>query len=75
MTFDDIPIDPCCKSMEDTIMMNDIRESITFHEDEPKGSPNRFMIVWSDGDCIPLLYCPSCGRKIRELDDPGDSGE
>lgn len=72
MTFDDIPIDPCCKSMADTIMMNDIRESITFHEDEPKGSPHRFMIVWGDGDCIPLLYCPSCGRKVRESDDPGD---
>jgi len=75
MTFDDIPIDPCCKSMEDTIMMNDIRESIMFDPNQPKGYKFRFMIMWSDGDLMPLLYCPSCGQKVREIDDPKDSGE
>ena len=68
MTFDNIPITPCCKYMEDTIMMNDIRESITFNPKEPKGSEFRFMIMWADGDCMPLLYCPSCGRRIEEIE-------
>ena len=68
MTFDNTPIRPCCRYMEDTIMLNDIRESIAFDPNEPKGSKFRFMIVWSDGDCMPLLYCPSCGKKINEVD-------
>ena len=68
MTFDNIPIKPCCRYMDGTILMNDIRESITFDPTEPKGSPCRFMIVWRDGDCVPLLYCPSCGKKIKEAD-------
>ena len=66
MTFENIPIKPCCTYMEDTIMLNDIRESITFNPNEPKGSKFRLMIMWSDGDCVPLLYCPSCGKKIEE---------
>lgn len=68
VTFENIPIRPCCKYMGDTIMMNDIRESITFDPEEPKGSKSRFMIVWFDGDCLPLLYCPSCGKKIEEIE-------
>ena len=68
MTFDDVPIKVCCKHMGDTIMMNDIRESITFNPKELKGSEFRFMIMWADGDCMPLLYCPSCGRRIEEIE-------
>lgn len=69
MTFENIPIKPCCICMEDTIMLNDIRESIIFDSKKPKGSKFRFMIVWSDGDCMPLLYCPSCGKKIEEVEE------
>jgi len=66
MTFENIPIKPCCKYMDNVLMLNDIRESITFDEKEPVGSEWRFMILWKDNDCMPLLYCPSCGKKIEE---------
>ena len=68
-TTENIHIKPCCKFMADTLMMNDIRCSIIMDLDEPKGSQERFNIVWSDGDCIPLMYCPSCGKRIEEEDE------
>lgn len=60
MLADDFKIKICCDAMGDTIMMNDIRDSITMIEDG-------LYIVWSDGDCMPLNYCPSCGKKIEVL--------
>ena len=48
----------CCDAMGDAVMMNDIRESIIQDEDS-------LFICWSDGDTMPLNYCPACGRKIE----------
>lgn len=48
----------CCDAMGDTIMLNDFRDSLTVIDD-------KLYIVWSDGDCMPLNYCPSCGKKIE----------
>jgi hypothetical protein len=48
----------CCDAMGDAVMMNDIRDGITIIDD-------KLYIVWSDGDCMPLNYCPSCGKKIE----------
>ena len=68
--FENIPLKACCRFMDDTLMMNDLRQSIVFNQDEPEGSMNRFMILWNDGDCIPMLYCPSCGKKVEEVRTP-----
>lgn len=57
----DLSIDPCCRDMEDAVMMNDIREGIIEYE-------GQFYIVWGDGDMIPLKYCPSCGKPIKKRD-------
>ncbi len=63
-----VPIKVCCNEMANVIMLNDVRESILFFDDEPKGSPDRFQIWWKDCDCTPLVYCPTCGRKVEELE-------
>lgn len=49
----------CCTDMEDMLMMNEFREGVIQDDD---GSLD---IWWKDGDCMPLRYCPSCGRKIE----------
>ena len=67
--FKDVPIKSCCTHMGDTLMLNDIRESITFNPKEPKGSKWRFSIMWRDGDLMPLVYCPACGKKIEEIEE------
>lgn len=67
--FRDVPIKVCCARMGDTIMLNDIRESICFIPNEPRGSEWRFSIMWRDGDLMPLLYCPSCGKRIEEIEE------
>ena len=64
---ENVPIEPCCRYMEDVMMLNDVRESILFNPDETLESGYRFMIWWKDGDCTPLRFCPSCGKPIREL--------
>lgn len=63
----DLPIKGCCKYMDNVIMLNDIRESIVFDPKERAGGEFRFMLMWRDGDCMPLLYCPSCGKRIEEI--------
>ena len=67
--FKHVPIKLCCTYMDEVLMMNDIRESIAFNPDEPKGSEWRFAIMWGDGDLMPLLYCPACGKKIEEVEE------
>ena len=73
MTFENIPIRPCCKYMEDTLMMNDIRRSVVFSCNEH--DEWRFAIVWADGDCVPLRFCPSCGKTIEEIELKEDEDE
>lgn len=48
----------CCDAMGDAVMMNDIREGIIRDKDD-------LLILWNDGDTMPLNYCPSCGKKIE----------
>ena len=55
-----IRIKVCCDAMGDAVMMNDIREGIAIIND-------KLYIVWSDGDCMPLNYCPACGKKIEGM--------
>lgn len=50
----------CCDAMGDIILMNNFRDSIKVINDE-------LYIVWSDGDCMPLNYCPSCGKKVEKV--------
>lgn len=57
-----IRIKICCDAMDEVVMMNDIREGITTIND-------KLYIWWKDGDCMPLNYCPSCGKKIEVLND------
>ena len=57
-----IRIEPCCKEMSDTIMMNDIRQGVVRDQD---GS---LSILWGDGDTMPLRYCPCCGKRVEPLD-------
>ena len=70
--FKDVPIKVCCTHMGNTIMLNDIRKSICFIPSEPRGSEWRFSIMWDDGDMVPLLYCPSCGKRIEEIEEEGE---
>ena len=58
--IDDFKIKICCDAMGDAVMMNDIRDGIAIIND-------KLYIVWSDGDCMPLNYCPSCGKKIEKV--------
>lgn len=55
-----IRIKICCDDMGDVVMMNDIREGLIFHD-------GGVYIWWKDGDCMPMNYCPSCGKKIEVL--------
>ena len=48
----------CCDAMGDAMMMNDIRQGIIQEGDD-------MFIWWSDGDAMPLRYCPNCGKKIE----------
>ena len=48
----------CCNAMDDAVMMNDIREGILQDEDG-------LFIWWCDGDTMPMVYCPACGKKIE----------
>ena len=48
----------CCDAMGDAVMMNDIREGIIQDEDG-------LFIWWSDGDTMPLNYCPACGKRLK----------
>ena len=57
---DEWKINICCDAMGDAVMMNDIRDGITIIDD-------KLYIVWSDGDCMPLNYCPSCGKMIEKV--------
>ena len=54
-------IEPCCKEMADTIMMNDIRQGVV---EDPDGT---LSIVWPDGDAMPLRFCPCCSKEIRRI--------
>jgi len=57
---DEWKINICCDAMGDAVMMNDIRDGITIIDD-------KLYIVWPDGDCMPLNYCPSCGKKVEKV--------
>lgn len=57
---DEWKINICCDAMGDAVMMNDIREGITIIDD-------KLFIMWPDGDCMPLNYCPSCGKKVERV--------
>lgn len=50
---------PCCTDMAYMIMMNEFREGIIQADD------GTLDIWWKDGDCTPLRYCPSCGKRIE----------
>lgn len=54
--IDDIVL--CCNDMRETVMMNEFREGVVQIGDA-------LYIKWGDGDCMPLNYCPSCGKKIE----------
>lgn len=62
---DNVPIEPCCNDMAELIMNSDIRKNLLFDPDGKE--PYRFMIWWADCDCTPLLYCMSCGKRIKEV--------
>lgn len=52
-----LPVEDCCSEFADVVMMNDIRQGVIRDGDE-------MFIVWSDGDCTPLRYCPCCGKRF-----------
>ena len=53
----ELRIVPCCGDMEEMVMMNIFREGVIQDGDE-------LFIWWKDCDCMPLRYCPSCGKRI-----------
>jgi len=65
--FRNHPIRPCCTAMADVLSDLDMGKLIVFDPDQPLGSRNRFSILLNGGNCIPLLYCPSCGKMIEEV--------
>ena len=56
-----IRIEICCDDMGDAVMMNDFRQGILQEGDA-------LYIWWDDCDCMPLRYCPSCGKPIRIIE-------
>lgn len=52
-------IEPCCNEMANVIMMNDIRQGVI--RDPDRG----LYLLWADGDCTPLRFCPCCGKRIE----------
>lgn len=56
----DLHVMPCCADMEKAMRMNGFRQGII--EDDTLVPAH--WIVWSDGDMMPLRYCPSCGTRL-----------
>lgn len=58
----------CCDDMRVARMMGDVRD-YKGKEKDLIGSiviiNDKLYFVWADGDCMPLNYCPSCGKKVE----------
>lgn len=48
----------CCDAMDLLVMCADLRNNILVFGDE-------VYLVWKDGDCTELNYCPNCGKKVE----------
>lgn len=58
----------CCNDMGNARMMGNFRD-YKGREKDLIGSivifDDKLYIAWADGDCTPLNYCPSCGKKVE----------